>query len=132
MTSPPPGSTTRTSLMARKPKRAPATFSSNVGGLGRVSVRQGVMPVFKSRTALAAACAATLAFAPTAFADGDHGGGQVTPRDQGAKRYVAGVSVPEIVKHQVALQRIATLNDDTREVFSPGYRESVDYVVQTL
>jgi Zn-dependent M28 family amino/carboxypeptidase len=82
----------------------------------------------KSRKALAAACAATLILAPNAFA----GSGKVTPRDQGAKRFVAGVSVPEIVEHQTALQRIATLNDDTREVFSPGYQESLEYVVQTL
>src|SRR4051812_45311097 len=82
--------------------------------------------------ALAAACAASsLLLVPTAFADGG-GGGNVTPRDQGAKRFVAGVSVPEIVEHQTALQRIATLNGDTREVFSPGYQESLDYVVQTL
>ena len=40
--------------------------------------------------------------------------------------------MPNIVEHQAALQRIATLNDDTREVFSPGYTESLDYVVQTL
>jgi Zn-dependent M28 family amino/carboxypeptidase len=85
----------------------------------------------RSRTALAAACAATLILAPTAFADGG-GGGQVTPRDPGAKRFVNAVSVPNIVEHQTALQRIATLNDDTREVFSPGYAESLDYVVQTL
>ncbi len=80
--------------------------------------------------ALAAACAATLAFAPTAFADG--GGGSITPRDAGAKRFTSAITVPDIVQHQVALQRIATLNDDTREVFSPGYAESLDYVVSTL
>jgi hypothetical protein len=40
--------------------------------------------------------------------------------------------VPNIVQHRIALQRIATLNDDTREVFSRGYNESLDYVVQTL
>ena len=73
----------------------------------------------RSRLALAAACAATLTLAPTAFADG--GGGNVTPRDPGARRFVENVSVPNIVKHQIALQQIATLNDDTREVFSPGY-----------
>ncbi|WP_185995463.1 M28 family metallopeptidase [Nocardioides campestrisoli] len=56
----------------------------------------------------------------------------VTPRDPLAKKFVRGVSLDEITEHQVALQRIATLNDDTREVFSPGYRESVDYVVDTL
>jgi Zn-dependent M28 family amino/carboxypeptidase len=82
--------------------------------------------------ALAAACAATLACTPTAFAAGGHDGGKVTPRDQNARRYVAGVTVPEIVKHQVQLQRIATENDDTREVFSQGYQDSLDYVVETL
>jgi Zn-dependent M28 family amino/carboxypeptidase len=56
----------------------------------------------------------------------------VTPNQPQARRFVHGVSVPEIVKHQVALQRIASLNDDTREVFSPGYQESLDYVVSTL
>jgi len=82
----------------------------------------------RSRLALAAACAATLVLAPSAFADNSG----ITPRDFGAKRFTSGVSVPEIVDHQVALQRIATLNDDTREVFSPGYQESLDYVVSTL
>ena len=43
-----------------------------------------------------------------------------------------GVSVPEITEHQVALQQIASLNNDTREVFSSGYQESLDYVVSTL
>src|SRR3954469_19235366 len=79
--------------------------------------------------ALAAACAATLALAPTAYADG---GGAISPRDAGAKRFTSAITVPDIVQHQVALQRIATLNDDTREVFSPGYAESLDYVVSTL
>ena len=56
----------------------------------------------------------------------------VTPTQPAARRFVRGVSVAEIVEHQVALQRIASLNDDTREVFSPGYQESLDYVVSTL
>src|SRR3954451_6620598 len=79
--------------------------------------------------ALAAACAATLALAPNALANGND---SVTPRDGGAKRFTSAITVPDIVQHQVALQRIATLNDDTREVFSPGYAESLDYVVSTL
>ena len=84
----------------------------------------------RSRLALAAACAATLALVPaTASADG---GGAVSPRDPGAKRFVGGITVPKIGEHLTALQRIATLNDDTREVFSPGYQESLDYVVETL
>ena len=56
----------------------------------------------------------------------------VSPNDSKAKRFVSGVSVPEITEHQTALQRIASLNNDTREVFSTGYQESVDYVVSTL
>jgi Zn-dependent M28 family amino/carboxypeptidase len=84
--------------------------------------------VTKGRMALAAACAATLAFAPNALANGVDG----TPRDPAAKRFVGNVSVPSIVEHQVALQQIASLNGDTREVLSPGYTASLDYVVNTL
>ncbi len=83
--------------------------------------------VTRSRLALAAACAATLACAPSALANGNDG-----PRDPDARRFVGNVSVPSIVKHQLALQQIASLNGDTREVFSPGYRASLDYVVKTL
>ncbi len=72
--------------------------------------------------------AATLALAPVAAA---HGGGG-SPRDPDAKRFVRAVSVEKMVKHQLALQTIARLNGDTREVFSPGYQASIDYVVATL
>src|SRR6478609_8471665 len=61
-----------------------------------------------------------------------HSAHGVTPRDPQARKFVKGVSVPEITDHQIALQRIASLNDDTREVFSSGYQESLDYVVSTL
>ena len=81
----------------------------------------------RSRLALALACAATLVLSPNAFANA-----QVSPRDVNAQRFVGAVSVPKIVEHQKALQRIATLNGDTREVFSPGYQKSVEYVVSTL
>jgi Zn-dependent M28 family amino/carboxypeptidase len=84
--------------------------------------------VTKSRLALAAACAATLAFAPTASANGAND----SPRDPEARRFVGNVSVPSIVNHQIELQKIASLNGDTREVFSPGYTASVNYVVNTL
>ena len=77
--------------------------------------------------ALAAACAATLTLAPTALADG--GGGSPARAIRTRERFVGNVSVPKILQHSVALQAIATLNDDTREVFSPGYQESLDYVV---
>ena len=56
----------------------------------------------------------------------------VTPNDSKAKRFVGNISVDDITEHQIALQQIASLNDDTREVFSPGYQESLDYVVSTL
>jgi Zn-dependent M28 family amino/carboxypeptidase len=84
--------------------------------------------MIRSRMALAAACAATLAFAPAASANGSND----SPRDPEAKRFVANVSVPSIVNHQIELQKIASLNGDTREVLSPGYTASVDYVVKTL
>ena len=74
-----------------------------------------------------AVSAATLVQAPNAYAAAG-----VSPNDSKAKRFVSGVSVPEITEHQTALQRIASLNNDTREVFSTGYQESVDYVVSTL
>ena len=61
-----------------------------------------------------------------------HGASSVTPQSPPARKFVKGVSVAEITEHQVALQRIASLNDDTREVFSSGYQESLDYVVSTL
>lgn len=49
-----------------------------------------------------------------------------------AKKFVKGVSVPDITAHHIALQRISSLNDDMRDVFSPGYQQSLDYVVSTL
>jgi Zn-dependent M28 family amino/carboxypeptidase len=84
----------------------------------------------RSLTALAAACAATLALAPTALANGN--GGNVTPRDRDARKFVENVSVPNILEHSIALEAIGKLNDDTREVFGSGYQESLDYVVSTL
>ncbi|MDR7253966.1 Zn-dependent M28 family amino/carboxypeptidase [Nocardioides sp. BE266] len=65
-------------------------------------------------------------------AHGGHGSHSVTPHDPQAKKFVKGVSVRDITEHQTELQRIASLNDDTREVFSNGYQESLDYVVDTL
>ena len=57
---------------------------------------------------------------------------QPHPDGPAAQRFVREVSVPRMVEHETALQRIASLNGDTREVFSAGYRASVDYVVETL
>jgi Zn-dependent M28 family amino/carboxypeptidase len=74
-----------------------------------------------------AVSAAALVQAPNALAASG-----ITPKDSKAKQFVSGVSVPEITEHQTALQQIASLNDDTREVFSTGYQESLDYVVSTL
>jgi Zn-dependent M28 family amino/carboxypeptidase len=82
----------------------------------------------RSLTALAAACAATLALAPTALAAGPN----VNPRDRDARKFIENVSVPNILQHSIALESIGKLNDDTREVFGSGYQESLDYVVSTL
>jgi Zn-dependent M28 family amino/carboxypeptidase len=76
---------------------------------------------------LLAVSAATLVQAPNAYA-----AASVSPNDSKAKRFVSAVSVAKITQHQIALQRIASLNNDTREVFSTGYQESLDYVVSTL
>ena len=70
---------------------------------------------------------AALVQAPNAFAAAG-----ISPNDPKAKQFVSGVSVADITQHQTALQQIASLNDDTREVFSTGYQESLDYVVSTL
>ena len=78
------------------------------------------------RMAVVVACVAWLA--PVAAAQAQ----QPNPNGAAAQRFVRAVSVPRMVEHQTALQRIASLNGDTREVFSPGYRASVDYVVETL
>ena len=70
---------------------------------------------------------AALVQAPDAFAASG-----ITPNDSKAKKFVGAISVDDITRHQIALQQIASLNGDTREVFSTGYQESLDYVVSTL
>ena len=74
-----------------------------------------------------AVLAAALVQAPDAFAASG-----ITPNDSKAKKFVGAISVDDITRHQIALQQIASLNGDTREVFSTGYQESLDYVVSTL
>ena len=74
-----------------------------------------------------AGSAAALVQAPNADAAAG-----VTPSDPNAKQFVSAISVGDITQHQIALQQIASLNNDTREVFSTGYQESLDYVVSTL
>ena len=77
----------------------------------------------QSRVALAAASvailvavlavsAAALVQAPSASAAPG-----VSPNDPEAKKFVGAISVAEITQHQAALQQIASLNNDTREVF---------------
>jgi Zn-dependent M28 family amino/carboxypeptidase len=84
----------------------------------------------RSRKAALAACAVTLAIAPSASANGHDS--KPSPRDSGAKRFVRDVPTSRIVHHQAALQRIARRNGDTREVLSNGYTESVAYVKKVL
>jgi hypothetical protein len=64
--------------------------------------------------AVVVACVASLVAAAAAQAQ------QPNPNGPAAQRFVRAVSVPRIVEHQKALQRIASLNEDTREVLSPG------------
>jgi Zn-dependent M28 family amino/carboxypeptidase len=85
----------------------------------------------RSRTAaFAAACAVTLALAPSASAKGHDA--KPSPRDADAKQFVRDVPTWRIVHHQAALQRIARRNGDTREVLGNGYTESVAYVKKVL
>ena len=100
--------------------------------------RRGAHRSQRSLVALAAASVAVLVVAvavsvaalveaPTALAASG-----ITPNDSKAKQFVGNISVADITQHQIALQQIASLNNDTREVFSTGYQESLDYVVSTL
>jgi Zn-dependent M28 family amino/carboxypeptidase len=75
-----------------------------------------------------AACTAALIVVPTAEAAGTKG----SPDDPNAKRFVEAISVERMTEHQEALQDIADANGGTREVFSPGYQASLDYVRETL
>jgi Zn-dependent M28 family amino/carboxypeptidase len=85
----------------------------------------------RSRKALVAACAISLTVVPNAWAT-HRQDSKPSPRSRDAKQFVRDVSVPRIVKHQAALQRIARRNGDTREVLSGGYTESLAYVKKTL
>ena len=100
--------------------------------------RRGAHRSQRSLVALAAASVAVLVVAlavsvaalveaPNALAASG-----ITPKDSKAKQFVGNISVADITQHQIALQQIASLNNDTREVFSTGYQESLDYVVSTL
>ena len=92
----------------------------------------------RRHVALAAASVALLAVALAVWAaalvqaPNAHAASGITPKDSQARKFVSAISVDDITQHQIALQQIASLNDDTREVFSPGYQESLDYVVSTL
>jgi Zn-dependent M28 family amino/carboxypeptidase len=49
-----------------------------------------------------------------------------------SKGFRKGVSLAGIREHQAALQAIATANDDTRSSGTPGYADSVEYVMDRL
>ena len=108
-------------------------FASQKGARRRRTLRspQGYVALAAASVAVLvvalAVSGAALVQAPNAFAASG-----ISPKDSKAKRFVSGVSIAEIKEHQTALQQIASLNDDTREVFSTGYQESLDYVVSTL
>jgi Zn-dependent M28 family amino/carboxypeptidase len=83
------------------------------------------------RRIFALAGLALLCAAPSAWATNGHNS-KPSPRDREAREFVGDVGVWKIFRHQAALQRIARRNGDTREVLSPGYTASLDYVVKTL
>ena len=92
----------------------------------------------QSRAALAAASVAilviALAVSVAALVQAPNASAApgVSPSDPIAKKFVGAISIGDITQHQTALQQIASLNNDTREVFSTGYQASLDYVVSTL
>ena len=83
----------------------------------------------RSRKAILAACVATLAVVPNAWATRTD---EPSPRDRDAKEFVSDVPVSRIVHHQYKLQEIARANGDTRTVLSGGYTDSLEYVRSTL
>jgi Zn-dependent M28 family amino/carboxypeptidase len=60
------------------------------------------------------------------------GGSAIAADPSESKGFRKGVTVAGIRQHQQALQDIADDNDDTRSSGTPGYQESVDYVVGRL
>ncbi len=55
-----------------------------------------------------------------------------SPDDPRAKAFVKEVSVDRVEHHQQRLQEIATANGGTRDIYSPGYTGSLNYVVRVL
>jgi Zn-dependent M28 family amino/carboxypeptidase len=78
------------------------------------------------RLAAAAICAAAFGLVPAATAVGAN-----TPSGQAAKLRDA-ITVQGMQRHQQALQNIASANGNTRASGTPGYQQSVDYVVGQL
>ena len=92
-------------------------------------IRGGGFILSRSRKAILAACAVTLAVVPNAWATHTD---KPSPRDRDAKEFVSDVPVSRIVHHQYKLQEIARANGDTRTVLSGGYTDSLEYVKSTL
>jgi len=78
---------------------------------------------------LLVALAAIAVLAPAGAASAQRDG---SPDDPRAKSFVKEVSVDRVERHQQRLQEIATANGGTRDIYSPGYTGSLNYVVRVL
>ena len=73
---------------------------------------------------LALAVAGALTFAAPAWADREHS------TNNTSKKLREAVTVPGILEHEAALQRISTFNGGNRLSGAPGYDGSANYVAQ--
>ena len=78
------------------------------------------------RLAAAAICAAVFGLVPAATAVGAN-----TPSGQAAKLRDA-ITVQGMLRHEQALQNIASANGNTRASGTRGYQASVNYIVSQL
>ena len=76
------------------------------------------------RKVFALAVAGALVFAAPAWADREHSSNNTS------KKLREAVTVPGILEHEAALQRIATFNGGNRLSGAPGYDGSANYVAQ--
>jgi Zn-dependent M28 family amino/carboxypeptidase len=70
--------------------------------------------------------------APSALAGGHNGNGHHGANGNHAKKLAKAVTVPGILRHELAFQAIADANDDTRASGTPGFGKSADYVARKL
>src|SRR5262245_42905739 len=81
------------------------------------------------RAAVVLLAVVALVVQATPASAGGHGHGPSNPVKE-SRELRRAVTVPGIRQHQRALQRIADRNGGTRAANTPGYDESVDYIVR--